>query len=58
MIDGATVAFTVYEQDTWEPAQIDLVFEDGEWKIDNFYQMKYRIDLRTAMWDYLEKDMM
>ena len=54
----ATVAFTVYEQDTWEPAQIDLVFEDGEWKIDNFYQMKYRIDLRTAMWDYLEKDMM
>ena len=54
----ATVAFTVYEADTYVPAQVDLVYEDGQWVIDNFYNMKYMMDIRERMWYFLENDFM
>ncbi len=54
----ATVNFTVYAQDTYTPVRIELVFEDGQWKIDNFYHMKYFLDLRQSMTQYLGRDMM
>ncbi len=54
----ATVNFTVYAQDTYTPVRIELVFEDGQWKIDNFYHMKYFLDLRQSMCQYLGRDMM
>ncbi len=54
----ATVEFTVYTQDTYSPVRLDLVFEDGQWKIDNFYHMKYMLDLRKSMFQYLGRDML
>jgi len=53
----ATVNFTVYAQDTYTPVRIELVYEDGQWKIDNFYHMKYMLNLRQSMYDYLGKDL-
>lgn len=54
----ASVTFTVYEDDTYTPARIDLVCENGCWKIDNFYNLKYGIDVRDCMWDYLSRDIL
>ncbi len=53
----ATVNFTVYASDTYTPARIELVYEDGNWKIDNFYHLKYGLNLRSQMWDYLGNDL-
>lgn len=53
----ATVNFTVYASDTYTPARIELVYEDGTWKIDNFYHLKYGLNLRSQMWDYLGNDL-
>ena len=53
----ATVNFTVYTSDTYTPARIELVYEDGNWKIDNFYHLKYGLNLRSQMWDYLGNDL-
>lgn len=52
----ASVAFTVYELDTYTPARIDLVYEDGQWMIDNFYNQKYQLDVRRSMRYYLAHD--
>ena len=49
----ASVSFTVYEEDTYTPASIDLVFEDGQWKIDNFHNLRYMINARSAMLSYV-----
>lgn len=62
-IDGnnqktATVNFTVYALDTYTPVRVELVYEDGQWKIDNFYHMKYMLNLRQSMYNYLGKDML
>ena len=54
---AATVNFTVYASDTYTPARIELVYEDGNWKIDNFYHLKYGLNLRSQMWDYLGNDL-
>lgn len=54
----ATVSFVVYESDTYIPAKVDMVYENGQWLIDNFYNMKYVMDLRERMWYFLEHDMM
>ena len=54
----APVTFTVYASNTYSPARIDLVYEDGQWKIDNFYQMKYMMNIRSSMWRYLDNDIM
>ena len=53
----AVVNFTVYTPDTYTPARIELVYEDGNWKIDNFYHLKYGLNLRSQMWDYLGNDL-
>ena len=51
----AQVDFTVYEDDkSYIPARIELVYEDGQWKIDNFYHLKYMFNLRERMWEYLD----
>ena len=52
-VKRASVTFTVYEADTYTPARIDLIYEDGRWVIDNFHNLKYGIDVRNAMWNYL-----
>lgn len=52
----ATVRFTVYEADTWTPAKLDMVYENGQWLIDNFHNLKYLIDVKQRMWDYLQND--
>lgn len=49
----ASVTFTVYEDDTYTPARIDLVCENGTWMIDNFYNLKYGLDVKYSMWEYL-----
>lgn len=54
----ASVAFTVYGMDSWTPAKINLVYEDGQWKIDNFQNLKYMLDVKERMWYYLQHDMM
>ena len=50
----AQVDFTVYEANTYTPARIELVYEDGQWKIDNFYHLKYMLNLRERMMQYLD----
>ena len=52
----ASVNFMVYEADKFTPARIDLVYEDGRWVIDNFYNLRYMIDVKNSMWDYLEQE--
>ena len=53
---SASVSFTVYEDDAYTPAYVDLIFEDGKWVIDNFHDMKYMQDARLSMTRYLEND--
>ena len=53
----ATVNFTVYASDTYTPARIELVYEDGNWKVDNFYHLKYGLNMRSQMWHYLGNDL-
>ena len=43
---------------TYTPARIDMIFEDGRWVINNFYDMKYMVDVRNSMLQYLVTDMM
>lgn len=52
----ASVTFTVYEDDTYTPARIDLVCEKGNWMIDNFYNLKYGLNVRDCMWEYIAHD--
>ena len=54
----AQVDFTVYEENTYTPARVELVYENGEWKIDNFYNLKYMLNLRERMWQYLDDETM
>jgi len=32
------------------------VYEDGQWKIDNFYQLKFMLNVRDSMYRYLDAD--
>ena len=52
----ASVFFTVYTPDTYIPARVDLVYEDGGWKIDNFHHLKYGMNIKESMWEYLHND--
>ena len=54
----AQVDFTVYEPDNYIPARVELVFEDGQWKIDNFYHLKYMFNLRERMLEFLDDQTM
>ena len=61
LMDGekrAQVDFTVYEANDYIPARIELVYEDGEWKIDNFYHLKYMFNMRERMWQFLDDQTM
>ena len=49
----ASVSYTVYEADAYNPARVDLVYEDGKWMIDNFHHLKYMLDMRSCMWNYV-----
>lgn len=53
---SASVSFVVYESSTYVPARVDLVFEDGRWVIDNFHDLRYMLNLRHCMWNYLNHD--
>lgn len=53
---SASVSFVVYEPDTYVPARVDLIFENGRWVIDNFYDLRYMLNLRHCMWNYLNHD--
>lgn len=52
----ASVSFVVYETETYTPARIDLVYEDGRWLIDNFHNLRYMLDVRNSMLAYLAND--
>ena len=54
----ATVDFLAYEADTSNPARVDLVFEDGRWVIDNFYDMRFHVNVHTSMLEYIAKDVL
>ena len=54
----ATVNFTVFASDTYTPVRLELVYEDGQWKIDNFYHMKYMLNLRQCMYRYIGSNML
>lgn len=54
----AAVTFTVYASDSYSPVRVELVYEDGQWKIDNFYHMKYMLNLRQSMYRYIGSDML
>ena len=53
---SASVSFVVYEPTTYVPARGDLIYEDGRWVIDNFYDLRYMLNLRHSMWNYLHSD--
>lgn len=52
----ASVDYVTYELDAYNPARIDLVFEDGRWVIDNFYDMRNMLNVRQSMREYLRND--
>jgi hypothetical protein len=53
---SASVSFVVCEYNDDVPARVDLVYEDGRWVIDNFYDLRYMLNLRHCMWNYLNND--
>ena len=53
----AAVNFTVYDPDSYTPVRVELVYEDGQWKIDNFLHLKYMLNLRESMYQYLDHDL-
>lgn len=58
MIDDkktASVSFVVYDSYEEIPARVDLVYEDGRWLIDNFYQLRGMVNLKHSMWHYLQE---
>ena len=55
---SASVSFVVYEPSTYVPARVDLVYEDGRWVIDNFHDLRYMLNLRHSMWNYINRDML
>lgn len=54
---SASVSFVVCGYDDDVPARVDLVYEDGRWVIDNFYDLRYMLNLRHCMWNYLNYDL-
>ena len=55
---SASVSFVVYEPDTFVPARVDMIYENGRWVIDNFYDLRYMLNLRHCMWNYLNHDIL
>jgi len=42
---------------SYTPVRVELVYEDGQWKIDNFHHLKYMLNLRESMYQYLDHDL-
>jgi len=58
-VKTASVKFIAYAGDnSYTPAIIDLVYENGRWVIDNFRDLKYKIDVRESMAYFLRKEEM
>ena len=51
----ASVAYTVCTNDTYTPAEVDLVFEKGQWRIDNFHNYRYMLNIRSCMRQFLNR---
>ena len=51
------VSLKVHNMDSETPVELELVRSDGEWRIDNFKDLKYDIDFRVMMEDYMEEDL-
>ncbi|MBR4830046.1 MAG: DUF3828 domain-containing protein [Muribaculaceae bacterium] len=56
--DSATVEFNLHNLGNVTPVCLDMVREDGVWKIDNFINATHEFDLKASMKEYLahEKD--
>ncbi len=55
-VKTAQVKFIAYGYDSYTPAVIDLVCENGRWVIDNFRDLKYKLDVRESMRYFLRKE--
>lgn len=52
----ASVSFIALDSRSYTPARVDLVYEDGRWVIDNFYDLKYKMNVRESMKHFLRKE--
>ena len=52
----ASVNYVAYGTESYTPARIDMVYEDGRWVIDNFHDLKYKLDVRESMMYYLRNE--
>lgn len=52
----ASVNYVAYGTESYTPARIDMVYEDGRWVIDNFHDLKYKLDVRESMRYYLRNE--
>ncbi len=57
-VKTASIKFTAFGYDSYTPAIIDLVCEDGRWVIDNFRDLKYKVNVRESMNNFLRKEEM
>lgn len=53
----ASVNFIAYSINSYTPARVDMVYEDGRWVIDNFHDLKYKLNARESMKYYLREEM-
>lgn len=53
---GTVAAFTlkIHNCGSVTPVRVDLIKENGKWVIDNFTDLKYNIDFRKMMQEYLK----
>jgi len=49
----AAVTFTIYHSDSYVPARIDMVYEEGTWVIDDFEDLKYIKSWKKGMTEFV-----
>ena len=49
----ATVEFNLHNCGSISPVRLELVMEDGAWRIDNFIDVKYDLNWKAGMKEYL-----
>ena len=54
----AVVSFEVFDNEIYTPARIELVYVDKHWMIDDFHNLRYMIDMRSSMLEYLCQEML
>ena len=52
----ATVEFMLHNFDNAKPVTVQLVNEDGVWKIDNFKDADVELDLKSSMLEYVKAE--